>query len=536
MKRVYCLYRVSTKKQVDKNKNDIPMQKEVCREFAAKQGDWSVEREYEEKGISGYKTSASNRDAIQKLKEAALRGEFDILLVFMFDRIGRIDDETPFVVEWFVKQGIEVWSTQEGQQRFENHTDKLLNYIRFWQASGESEKTSIRIKTRIQQMEAAGLYAGGAVKFGYHLVDSGLINKRGYPVKKLEIDAEEAAVVALMDEMTISRGYGSYRLAQYLNERGYRTHTGYKFSSSSVLRILRDDFYCGRLKDGTTSEELQALRIRTDEVAKQLRYILGQRQEKDTQKRQIAFTTRGKALLSGNVYCAHCGGKLTTMRYQDRYTRADGSEYKVDQLKYCCYHKTRKLCDCDGQTTYHADRIDEAVRKIMRNIFSCMKGSPGEEEWNQMRKRRLAGNQAARKRLLLEKDKNKKQLEMLQLEIGKALIGESMYSSSDLTNAIQAVKEKINLGEEQLEKLQEEMELQKQGTEEYPFEYKQFKGWAESFDEASLEQQKMIACQLFERIEVGRGYNISVVLNMTYQQFISEWSDGKSIDEIIAAV
>ena len=58
----------------------------------------------------------------------------------MFDRIGRIADETPFVVEWFVRNGIRVWSTQEGEQRFDNHTDKLLNYIRFWQADGESEK------------------------------------------------------------------------------------------------------------------------------------------------------------------------------------------------------------------------------------------------------------------------------------------------------------------------------------------------------------------------------------------------------------
>ena len=35
MKTVYCLYRVSTKGQVDKN--DIPMQKQSCREFAEKQ-------------------------------------------------------------------------------------------------------------------------------------------------------------------------------------------------------------------------------------------------------------------------------------------------------------------------------------------------------------------------------------------------------------------------------------------------------------------------------------------------------------------
>ena len=144
MKRVYCLYRVSTKKQVDKNKNDISMQRIACREFAAQKQGWQIEKEYEEKGVSGYKISAGSRDAIQKLKEAAEQGQFDILLVFMFDRIGRIDDETPFVVEWFVKHGIEVWSSQEGEQRFENHIDKLLNYIRFWQASGESENTSSR--------------------------------------------------------------------------------------------------------------------------------------------------------------------------------------------------------------------------------------------------------------------------------------------------------------------------------------------------------------------------------------------------------
>ena len=69
VKRVYCLYRVSTKKQVDKNENDIPMQKTVCHEFSARQQDWVILKEFSEKGISGYKVSANDRDAIQELKE-----------------------------------------------------------------------------------------------------------------------------------------------------------------------------------------------------------------------------------------------------------------------------------------------------------------------------------------------------------------------------------------------------------------------------------------------------------------------------------
>ena len=148
--RAALAYRVSTKGQVDHD--DIPMQKIDCRKFAQKQG-WRVVKEVAEKGVSGSKVSASKRDAIQQLKEEAANGEFDILLVYMFDRLGRIESETPFVLEWFVQHGIEMWSTHEGQQKIETHGDKLMNYIRFWQAAGESEKTSIRTRDRIRQQE-----------------------------------------------------------------------------------------------------------------------------------------------------------------------------------------------------------------------------------------------------------------------------------------------------------------------------------------------------------------------------------------------
>lgn len=52
MEVAYTLYRVSTLKQVDKTKDDIPMQREACREFAAQQG-WTLGKEFLEKGVSG---------------------------------------------------------------------------------------------------------------------------------------------------------------------------------------------------------------------------------------------------------------------------------------------------------------------------------------------------------------------------------------------------------------------------------------------------------------------------------------------------
>ena len=50
MNRVYTLYRVSTKQQVDKAKDDIPMQREACHEFAEKMG-WTIGKEFLEKGV-----------------------------------------------------------------------------------------------------------------------------------------------------------------------------------------------------------------------------------------------------------------------------------------------------------------------------------------------------------------------------------------------------------------------------------------------------------------------------------------------------
>lgn len=527
MKRVHALYRVSTKKQVDQVKDDIPMQRIECREFARRQG-WEIIRELEEKGVSGFKVSANDRDAIQDLKEAAEKREFDVLLVYMFDRIGRIDDETPFVVEWFCKHGIEVWSAQEGEQRFDSHVDKLTNYIRFWQAAGESEKTSIRIRTRIQQLRLEGAYTGGQIPYGYCLEQKGRLTKRGQPIADYSIEPHEAETVREVFRKTICEGYGSHRMAQYLNRKGLRTHNGSPFQSIAIIRMLRQKFYCGYIGE-ETSDALQKLKIIAMDEFEQAQYILDQRAEKDTEKRQIALRTQGEAMLSGNVFCAHCGGRLTTIRYKDRYTRQDGTEYSVDQVKYACYHKSRKLCECEGQTTYLAERVDEIVSQVMRRLFACMKGAPQQERLEATLKHQIDSNRAQQKKITHDLEKSRSQLGRLQEEIGGALSGQSIYSPEDISKAITTVKEKISSLEQQLYGLENDAFKQRRTMQMIAPSYNQFKSWAEEFDQASLEQKKMIACQLFKKIEVGRGYDVTFELNMTYRQFCSEW-DGVAED------
>ena len=264
MKKVICLYRVSTVGQVDHD--DIPMQRLACREYAATHPDWEIIEEISEKGVSGYKVSTNARDAIVEIKRRAAQHEFDVLLVFMFDRLGRREDETPFVVQWFVQQGIEVWSTREGEQRFDTHVDKLLNYIRFWQASGESEKTAIRVRTKHSQMVQEGQFRGGLVAYGYRLEHLGRMNKKNQPVKDLVIDEEESAVVKEIYRLITVEGYGTNKVAGHLNEHGIKTKRGTTlWRGTSIRAIIANPIYKGILRFGDErSEAFENLRIVDD--------------------------------------------------------------------------------------------------------------------------------------------------------------------------------------------------------------------------------------------------------------------------------
>ncbi len=85
------MYRVSTKGQVEKD--DIPMQKEACRNFAESQG-WEIIKEFSEKGVSGFKKSAKERDELQKIQQAAIRVrkdyEISITLNASFDQVEQL--------------------------------------------------------------------------------------------------------------------------------------------------------------------------------------------------------------------------------------------------------------------------------------------------------------------------------------------------------------------------------------------------------------------------------------------------------------
>ena len=522
MKRVYCLYRVSTKRQVDKaDENDIPMQRTACHEFADRNR-WRITNEFYEKGISGFKVSASKRDSTQDLKIAAEKRDFDILLVYMFDRIGRIDDETPFVVEWFVQHGIEVWSVKEGEQRFDSHVDKLTNYIRFWQANGESRKTSMRVKDCLNQLTEQGVYTGGVTPFGYKTVPSGRLNKRGKELVDLVIDLSEAPIVRLIFEKSVREGYGPHRLASMLNEMNIKTHNGNAFQCNTVNRILKNRTYCGYYIAGeTASPHMPQLQIIDEETFAAAQKIIGQRSKKNEQKTQIARTTKGKTLLSGNIYCTHCGSHLIATSYVDSHIRADGSKYEVRKQRYICCNKARKRGACDGQSAYVSDRIDGAVDTIVREYLDRIKTTAKSIAWEKRYQTDIAEMKSQQREAEQEHKKLKERLAQLSAEISKSLTGESKFTPDMLSMAIDNAKTALQDTEDKLAQLNYGLNNSQGAMKKLDFYYEQFRSWAEEFEDAELEQRKMIICQLVREINVSRGYELDVVLDLNYEKFLA---------------
>jgi DNA invertase Pin-like site-specific DNA recombinase len=518
MKRVYCLYRVSTLGQVEKD--DIPMQKQSCHEFAAKDPDWQILGEFSEKGVSGFKVSAKDRDAIQELQKAAIEEKFDVLLVFMFDRIGRKEDETPFVVEWFVQHGIEVWSVHEGQQRFDNHVDKLLNYIRYWQASGESIKTSIRTKTRMGQIVQEGHYKGGGAPYGYRLERLGRVNKKGHEVYDLVIDEAEAAVVRLVFDRHSNAGMGPQTIAAYLTKEGILNRAGSNFVSPSIRNIVVNPAYRGILRSGeSVSEPFEHLRIIDDATFFRSQELIRERSAKYQERRRVPKKTTENCLLTGNVFCAHCGGRLITSTAGKRRVRKDGSVYDRRYWRYLCYNRMRHKHKCCGQSGYTATRIDEAVLAVVRGLLDNLKGIPLSVIAN---KRRDAETKTVKTTLsAAERELSKKtdDLGVLKAEVVKSIKGASSFAPDLLNEMIATAEGERDKAEQSVRALSEMLADTARMFDGFKAQHDRYVSFAEIFDECETNVKKMIVCELIDKVTVSAGYVIDVTLTVTMEQY-----------------
>ena len=520
--RVLCLYRVSSTKQLYHDANDeadIPMQRLRCRAFA-EQNEWTIVCELQEEGISGHKVRAENRDKVQMIKDYALKQKFDIILVFMFDRIGRIADETPFVVEWLVSHGIRVWATEEGEQKIESHTDRLMNYIRFWQADGESQKTSIRTANSLHILNEQGYFTGRICPYGYELVKSGRMNKRKQEVHDLAIREDEAAVVREMFRLAYAYGYGAQRIANRLHELGYKNRAGENWHPATIQSILRNIIYIGVLRCGESQSPVQErLRIVDDKTFDEVQAMLKTRSREYQDTRSAPLNTRGNSLLAGNIFCGHCGARLCITTNGKGRPKADGTD--TIRTRYCCQTKTRKHGECSGQTGYTVYKVDDTIDAFVRSILARVKAVDRNEVIRARSQAEILTRRNHVKQLFRDATKAESELQRLQSEIIKSLTGESAFTPEMLRPAIDTQERKYADLMNAYKEAEAEMHDSENNLLALSEKFDDLLEWGAIYDNADIAAKKMIVSRIIDRVDMFRDYEIKITLNISIEQFLN---------------
>ncbi len=525
MKRVWCLYRVSTKKQVN-NDDDIPMQRNACHIFVNDKPDWKITNELFEKGVSGWTKKADERDALNTIKQGAVKKDFDILLVFMFDRLGRREDETPWVVSFLNENDVEVWSVQEGKRSVETHTDKLLNYISFWQSDGESLKTSARVRESKKQLSEQGFFQGGTAPIGYKIYETDQVHwkNKDRRIKELVPDEKESELVKMVFNLYIDRHMGYRKIVDYLYKEGFRNRVGEVYGVSTIQRMLDNPIYIGRKKyhsfDGQMTQQPynENLRIVSDDTFYQAQEIREKRRRKLHNQDKSGIPLAGKLMFSGLAYCKYCQSRLSgNYLYRNQKYKGKEDYYTYTVYRYKCpLNKGKSNCNHE-QNIWGANKYDKLIIQQVKEIIKGLDIITFIDHSIVEKKTKI--KQKEKNIQLLEKENIKliRQLEKLNSEIAKSLLDESVFTPQQLSFAIEDLNKKIDETSIKIISLNNEIKNERDNCSDVNFLANELDNWEQKFDRADNDLKKAMLSRIIDKVYFSKD-EIDIELNLMFNE------------------
>lgn len=537
-KRVRTLLRVSSKQQL--HDDDIPLQRAEAHKYIATHKDWVFDKEYIEKAISAFKNTAEERDILQEILEDARNVEFDVLLAYMSDRIGR-KEQYAFYVASLNQLGVEVWTINEGQLKTEDDTDMLTTLIKFWQNGRESKKTSQRVHDARVESVLGGKFVGGKAPYGYKLVDSGMVSNRGRLLKKPVIVEEQAEIVRKIYSLAIHQGYGYEKIAKRLNSEGIPAPTLPQWKGGTVASILKNPIYMGYYainrrktvytkkrmdrKDWTLSEkqipEIVIVSEQDWERAQLIRESRKNRIEASKKKSIEAFeeqyntpfSTSGKLALIGLCECGYCGKRLKNSSYLNRWTTKDGEKKVAYAGRYSCPEK------CKERSYYTQDYLESIVFSIVEDYMENLKSVDISEEIKTMQKQLTSGADKQLHSLQKEVQKLRTDIETLEDKIPDAIRGDYYFSAEKLSAMIQEKEQKLISLAEQEKQIQQKVQQNQIASKDLEKFISVIPNWKEEFQNADMATKKMLLSSLIDKIEV-KDMDIRIKFKIRLEDFI----------------
>lgn len=224
--------------------------------------------------------------------------------------------------------------------------DPLQSVLKALDNKASSNERRERIVAGMRAKAAKGLGLG-KTPFGYRIGAEGV----------LEPVVEEAKVVRGIYKLYLNEGIGVRSIARLLNKEGYQTRRGAEWSMVTVRDILRNHAYIGTYRRF-------GLRIpgsyRPIVSADEFKRVQDRMQSRSPAKRR---PRSDPFLLSGILYCGHCGQRMMGVTRRQTWKRKDGDRMRGEYRYYQCQSRTNRS-QCEYRTQRAAPLEEQVLRQV----------------------------------------------------------------------------------------------------------------------------------------------------------------------------
>jgi len=323
--------RKSSEEGLAQDFNSLDAQHEACAAYIKSQASegWKPVRErYDDGGISG---GTLERPGLKRLLADIAAGHIDIVVVYKVDRLTRSLLDFAKLVEAFDKANTSFVSITQSFNTTTSMGRLTLNMLLSF-AQFEREVTAERIRDKIAQSKARGMWMGGTPPIGYR--PDG---------RSLAIVEEDAAIVRHIFSRYAELG-NVRLLAMDLEESGIRSPVrkastgrafgGGRFSRGNLYRILSNPAYIARIDHGGRSHDANHAPIVEQELWDQVQAILSANRNGDRGPTLIESSLLAGKLVDDRgvpMVATHaCKGKVRYRYYVSRDLHHSGDARSSD--------------------------------------------------------------------------------------------------------------------------------------------------------------------------------------------------------------
>ena len=543
MKRVRMLLRVSSNQQLEAD-GDLSVQRQLVKDYIFSQSDWQLdEKEYFEGSNSGYKNAVADRNILQEALQDAKAKEYDILVVYKDDRIGRRMWEIGAYVMSLKSFGVDIYTVKDGciSPESDDIMGQMMLALRYGNAQKSSSDTGMRVKDTAQKLVQKGKFMGGKAPYGYKLELSGEVSKHGRALHHLVVVPEQAEVVKYIYELSLHKEFGATKISKILNE-----HEIYKdraprdiWKSGTIVSILTNPVYAGytaykrrervdgryhRLdsKDWIFAEKPDTeIAIIDENMWNQVQDTRKQRADKyikslENQNVTVIRRNSGMLALIDVLHCGYCGRKMTNGSKYNYWTIKDTGERRTSKIAiYKCPNAWNGIPH-EKTKQYRADQIEPVVFEALAEYIGKLQENEDvftQIEENQSRQKAVKQSELDKEQSELENIQQK--ISVMENNISNAMTGDYPLSLEELAGIIRKHKELEQKHKRIVEERKAELDAMKVSMDDWENIRSKIPTWQDVFWNADTTTKRVLVNKLIERIDITKdSVNIRFKINL----------------------